>query len=148
MQDLEPADRYFIHLRSADAVASLDVLLSLVRLADQGGYVRPQVDEGEVISISDGRHPVIDALELGERFVPNDVYLDNGDNQLLIITGPNMAGKSTYIRQVALLVIMNALVISVTERTAQAASSSAPTSRARRGRAPPRVSSSRAAPPA
>jgi DNA mismatch repair protein MutS len=92
--------------RSADAVASLDVLLSLARLADQGGYVRPEVDEGEVISITDGRHPVIDALDLGERFVPNDVHLDNGENQLLIITGPNMAGKSTFMRQVALITIM------------------------------------------
>jgi DNA mismatch repair protein MutS len=87
-------------------VATLDALLSLARLADQGGYVRPEVDEGDVISITDGRHPVIDALEMGERFVPNDVLLDNGENQLLIITGPNMAGKSTFMRQVALITIM------------------------------------------
>ena len=58
------------------------------------------------IAISDGRHPVIEAMNLGERFVPNDTLLDNGENQLLIITGPNMAGKSTYMRQVALITLM------------------------------------------
>jgi DNA mismatch repair protein MutS len=64
------------------------------------------VDEGDLITIEGGRHPVIEAMGLSERFVPNDVLLDNGENQILIITGPNMAGKSTFMRQVALIVLM------------------------------------------
>jgi DNA mismatch repair protein MutS len=93
-------------LSSAEAVAQLDVLVSLATLAQDRGYVRPEVDDGGLLSISEGRHPVIDALDLGERFVPNDVLLDTGENQLLIITGPNMAGKSTFMRQVALITLM------------------------------------------
>jgi DNA mismatch repair protein MutS len=92
--------------RTADRLAVLDVLAALAELAHERGYCRPLVDDGDNIVILDGRHPVIEAMGLGERFVPNDVTLDNGENQLLIITGPNMAGKSTFMRQVALITLM------------------------------------------
>jgi DNA mismatch repair protein MutS len=92
--------------RTADLLATLDVLLSLAMLAHEQNYCRPLVDDGDTISIVDGRHPVIEAMHLGERFVPNDTLLDNRENQLLIITGPNMAGKSTFMRQVALITLM------------------------------------------
>ncbi len=91
---------------TAEALATLDVLLCLADLAHDRGYVRPVVDGGEALVIEEGRHPVIEAMRLGERFVPNDVTLDTAENQLLIITGPNMAGKSTFMRQVALIVLM------------------------------------------
>jgi DNA mismatch repair protein MutS len=95
-------------LRSAaEAVATADALLSLARCAAEYGYVRPVVDESEALTISGGRHPVVERmLAAGEAFVPNDVKLDSGESQLLIITGPNMAGKSTVMRQVALTVLM------------------------------------------
>jgi DNA mismatch repair protein MutS len=92
--------------RTADRLATLDVLISLAELAHDKGYCRPEVDDGDRISIVEGRHPVVESLNLGERFVPNDTELDGNDNQLLIITGPNMAGKSTYMRQVALITLM------------------------------------------
>ncbi|HCE68566.1 MAG: DNA mismatch repair protein MutS [Geobacteraceae bacterium GWC2_55_20] len=92
--------------RTADALASLDVLISLALVAGERNYCKPVVDESDVIQISEGRHPVIEAMKLGERFVPNDTLLDGNDNQLLMITGPNMAGKSTYMRQVALICLM------------------------------------------
>jgi DNA mismatch repair protein MutS len=86
-------------------VASLDVLLALAECAAQRNYVRPEVDDGDTIVIRDGRHPVIEVSQ-GEPFIPNDTDLDGGDNQILIITGPNMGGKSTYLRQVALISIL------------------------------------------
>ena len=92
--------------RTAENLATLDVLVSLAELAHDRGYCCPVVDDGDTISISEGRHPVIEAMSLGERFVPNDTLLDNRDNQLLILTGPNMAGKSTFMRQVALITLM------------------------------------------
>ncbi len=92
--------------RTASAIAAMDVLISLAEVADRSDYVMPVVNEGDEIAIMDGRHPVIESLDLGERFVPNDVRLDCGENQLIIVTGPNMAGKSTYLRQVALIVMM------------------------------------------
>jgi DNA mismatch repair protein MutS len=92
--------------RTADKLAALDVLAALAALAHERGYCRPLVDEGDVISISESRHPVIEDLNVSERFVPNDALLDNAENQLVIITGPNMAGKSTYMRQVALVTLM------------------------------------------
>ncbi len=88
---------------TARALARLDVLLSFARVARERGYVKPEVDEGEVIEIREGRHPVVEVYE--REFVPNDAYLD-GREQILIITGPNMAGKSTYLRQVALIVLL------------------------------------------
>jgi DNA mismatch repair protein MutS len=92
--------------RCADGLANLDVLISLAIVAGERNYCKPLVDESDVIQISEGRHPVIEAMNLGERFVPNDTLLDGKDNQLLMITGPNMAGKSTYMRQVALICLM------------------------------------------
>ncbi len=93
-------------LSTAKALAQIDCLLSLALLAHENGYKRPDVHEGDELHIVGGRHPVIEASLLGEAFVPNDTHLDGQDNQLMLITGPNMAGKSTYIRQVALLSIM------------------------------------------
>ena len=95
-------------LRSAaEGVATADALLSLARCAAEYGYVRPVVDDSEVLTIIGGRHPVVErVLGAGESFVPNDVKLDSGESQILIITGPNMAGKSTVMRQVALTVLM------------------------------------------
>ncbi len=91
---------------TADNVATIDVLLSFAEIARRADYCRPEVNTGDSIAIIEGRHPVIESLSLGERFVPNDIQLDNENNQLLIITGPNMAGKSTFMRQVALITLM------------------------------------------
>jgi len=91
---------------AARVVAQLDVLASFAQCAAEYGYVKPVLDDSIDLHITDGRHPVLDAIEQGEPFVPNDVLLGGDDNRVLIITGPNMAGKSTYIRQVALLVLM------------------------------------------
>ncbi len=91
---------------TARQLARLDVLLALAELAHDRRYVRPEICDDDVLTIEEGRHPVIEAMSLGERFVPNDVLLDNRENQLLIITGPNMAGKSTFMRQVALITLM------------------------------------------
>ncbi|MGB9607224.1 MAG: DNA mismatch repair protein MutS [bacterium] len=93
-------------LQVARAVAELDVLQSLAEVAVRYNYTRPIIDEGEEIVIKDGRHPVVERFMEAGRFVPNDVELNCRDKRLLIITGPNMAGKSTYLRQVALIVLM------------------------------------------
>lgn len=90
----------------ARALATLDVLASLADVAVAQRYVRPRLSDDTRLDIRDGRHPVLDALMKEQRFVPNDTLLDTEENQVAIITGPNMAGKSTYIRQVALLVIL------------------------------------------
>ena len=90
----------------AGRIADLDALASLAEVAERYKYTCPQVDDDEEIRISDGRHPVVERMPLPSGFVPNDLYLDGQRNRLLIITGPNMAGKSTYIRQAALLVLM------------------------------------------
>ena len=92
--------------RTADRLATLDVLVSLAELSHDRCYCRPLVHEGGELSITEGRHPVIEEMHSSERFVPNDTLLDNGENQLIIITGPNMAGKSTFMRQVALITLM------------------------------------------
>jgi len=92
---------------AADAAATLDVLISFGRSSAAGRYVRPTIDESQVLQIEGGRHPVVEkALQAGDHFVPNDVRLDREDAQLLVITGPNMAGKSTVMRQVALTVVL------------------------------------------
>ena len=91
---------------TADALAQLDVLGSLADRALALGYTRPQILEDDTLDIRDGRHPVIEQLPDAEQFVPNDTLLDCRQNQIMLITGPNMAGKSTYIRQVALIAIM------------------------------------------
>ncbi len=93
-------------IKTARALAALDVLLSLARVAIEHNYVRPQVEDSDAIEIVDGRHPVIEQVQVAEAFVPNDAHLDCDANQLLIVTGPNMAGKSTYLRQVALICLM------------------------------------------
>jgi DNA mismatch repair protein MutS len=92
--------------QSSLALANLDVLLSLSEAAQSLHLVRPKVDSGRAISIREGRHPVVEAMLGRGVFVPNDCYLDPQSDQILILTGPNMAGKSTYMRQVALIVIM------------------------------------------
>ncbi|MEO6739933.1 MAG: DNA mismatch repair protein MutS [Chthoniobacteraceae bacterium] len=92
--------------QTAAAVATLDVLCALAETARLFGYCRPQLSDDLRIRVEDGRHPVLDQALIEEKFVPNDVALDDTANRLLILTGPNMAGKSTYIRQVALLVLM------------------------------------------
>lgn len=92
--------------RTAAGLAALDVLIALASVAGERNYCKPMVDESDVIEIRDGRHPVIEGMKLGERFVPNDTRLDGDENQVLMITGPNMAGKSTYMRQVALITLM------------------------------------------
>jgi DNA mismatch repair protein MutS len=92
--------------QTAGAIAALDALAGLAELARHHNYCRPVINDGDRIEINDGRHPVLEQTLIEERFVPNDSLLDATENQILIITGPNMAGKSTYIRQVALLVVM------------------------------------------
>ena len=92
--------------KSAGIVAMLDGLCSLATVAEDQNYVRPEVDGSGVIDIKDGRHPVIEKILPSGSFVQNDTYLDKNDNRLSIITGPNMAGKSTYMRQVALITLM------------------------------------------
>ena len=92
--------------KSANIISILDVLASFATVADDMNYVMPIVDNSGVIDIKDGRHPVIEKIIGGSEFVPNDTYLDKGENRLSIITGPNMAGKSTYMRQVALITLM------------------------------------------
>jgi len=94
---------------AADAVASLDALASLAEVARRRGWVRPEVDDGEELEIRGGRHPVVEAhlqRSGGDGFVPNDSRLCPGDAQLWILTGPNMSGKSTYLRQVALIALL------------------------------------------
>ncbi|MCK4465723.1 MAG: DNA mismatch repair protein MutS, partial [Bacteroidales bacterium] len=90
----------------AKFLADLDVLCAFAEVADQNGYNKPEITTDGSILIEDGRHPVVEKMILGERFVPNSIKVDNDENQILIITGPNMAGKSTVLRQVALLVLM------------------------------------------
>lgn len=92
--------------RTAAAVATLDALASLAQTAQQNSYVMPEMTTDGSIQIQDGRHPVVECVLKGELFVPNDTLLDNADNRLVILTGPNMAGKSTYMRQVALICLM------------------------------------------
>ncbi len=91
---------------TASRIADLDALASLAEVAERYNYCCPIVDAGETIEIVDGRHPVVERMAGGTGFVPNDVLLDLEKNRFLIITGPNMAGKSTYIRQIALIVLM------------------------------------------
>ncbi|HAI21359.1 MAG TPA: DNA mismatch repair protein MutS, partial [Clostridiales bacterium UBA8153] len=90
----------------ATVMAALDCLAGLATVAAEWGYCRPEVDQGTLIHVEDGRHPVLEQLLGSGEFVPNDVRLDTDGQRLLIITGPNMAGKSTYCRQVALMVLM------------------------------------------
>ena len=95
--------------KTSHCIATLDVLVSLSRVATANNYVRPEINEEGVIDIKDGRHPVIEKLIQDGMFVSNDTKLDDAKEQIAIITGPNMAGKSTYMRQVALIVLMASL---------------------------------------
>ena len=92
--------------KTAKAIATLDVLTSLANVASDNNYTRPEVNQSSKIILKDSRHPVVEVLLSGAPFVPNDVTLDNDSNRVAIITGPNMAGKSTYMRQVALITLM------------------------------------------
>ncbi len=93
--------------RNAAVIAELDVLCSFATIADRNKYHRPEMTESSRIYIKEGRHPVVESLlPQGENFIPNDTDVDNKENQILIITGPNMAGKSTYLRQVGIIVLM------------------------------------------
>ena len=93
-------------LVTARAIARLDAFCSFAEVAANHGYVRPELITGDVIDIKGGRHPVVERTIGSDNFVPNDTYLSNKDNQLIILTGPNMSGKSTYLRQVALMVLL------------------------------------------
>src|SRR2546428_13413358 len=93
-------------LRSADAVSDIDVLAPLGEVAAASGYVRPEVTDEPVLDIRAGRHPVVERMLSGERYVPNDLLMSATDRTMLIVTGPNMAGKSTYLRQAALITLL------------------------------------------
>lgn len=92
--------------RTAKAVAKLDVIASLALVAERNNYVRPKINEKGVIDVRDGRHPVVEKMIPNDMFIANDTYLDDKKQRISIITGPNMAGKSTYMRQAALIVLM------------------------------------------
>jgi DNA mismatch repair protein MutS len=93
-------------LRAAEGIAGLDVACALGEAAARFNYVRPSLDEGDRIDISDGRHPMVERSLAAGAFVPNDTALSSTDEQIVVLTGPNMAGKSTYLRQVAAIVLM------------------------------------------
>ena len=91
---------------AADAVATLDALVAFARVSSENGYVRPIIDESNVLELEAGRHPVVEKSLGGDSFIPNDIRVDRDEKQVLIITGPNMAGKSTVMRQVAIAAVM------------------------------------------
>jgi DNA mismatch repair protein MutS len=93
-------------LNTARTLAEIDVYLSLAEVAAQNNYCRPELNDGDTIHIVAGRHPVVEQSQVDTPFIPNDTHLSNHDAQILIITGPNMAGKSTYLRQVALITLL------------------------------------------
>jgi DNA mismatch repair protein MutS len=93
-------------LATAGAIAQIDALSSLAEVAARNGYVRPTLTDDDVIEIKGGRHPIVEQSIGSDNFVPNDAYLCNKDNQLIILTGPNMSGKSTYLRQVVLIILL------------------------------------------
>ena len=92
--------------RTAHALATLDVFVSLAEIASRNGYVRPSLDDSDVLAVKNGRHPVVEGVLPTGAFVPNDTHLAHDEDQVVILTGPNMAGKSTYLRQVALMVLL------------------------------------------
>ena len=92
--------------KTAALLSELDVYLSLATVATRNKYVRPEIAQDDILSVKDGRHPVVEQFVKDTYFVPNDVMLDTDKNRLMLITGPNMAGKSTYMRQVALITVM------------------------------------------
>jgi DNA mismatch repair protein MutS len=93
--------------KTASTIAAIDTLVSFAEVSDKYRYVRPEINEEDKIEISDGRHPVIERLlPAGEKYIPNDTFIDTNDNQILILTGPNMSGKSSYLRQTGLIVLL------------------------------------------
>ena len=92
--------------RTAKAIAQIDVFASLALVASRNNYCKPKINESGILDIKNGRHPVVEQMITNDLFIENDTYLDNHDNRIAIITGPNMAGKSTYMRQTALIVLM------------------------------------------
>ncbi|MBO7729928.1 MAG: DNA mismatch repair protein MutS [Lachnospiraceae bacterium] len=92
--------------KSASVIARIDAFASLAYVAEQNHYVRPQINDDGIIHIKDGRHPVVEKMMEEGTFIPNDTYSDQDENRVCVITGPNMAGKSTYMRQLALIVLM------------------------------------------
>jgi len=105
--------------KTATQIATLDVFASLAETAVRQNYTMPEIDAGSVIEIRDGRHPVVEIMQKDTLFVANDAFLDSGENLALIITGPNMAGKSTFMRQTALIVLMAQIGSFVPARHAQ-----------------------------
>ena len=105
--------------RSAAAAAQVDVLTSFANVAAENGYCRPEVDQSDCLEIVEGRHPVVEKVLKHSLFVPNDTRMDGGGHTVSIITGPNMAGKSTYMRQVALIVLMAQMGSFVPARSAR-----------------------------
>ena len=93
-------------LKTAAALSMVDFLTSLAVVAKRYNYIKPSIEENGVLEIIDGRHPVLERIPTDDRFIPNSIYMDDSDDRLLIITGPNMAGKSTFMRQNALIVIL------------------------------------------
>ena len=100
------AEHAAVIMRTAAAIANIDVCLTLARVAAENDWILPFLDNGDLLQIEDGRHPVVENVLGYGRFVPNDLQASNSENQLIIITGPNMSGKSTYIRQAAILTIL------------------------------------------
>ena len=99
-------NRHFFKQKSANLLAKLDVYVSLADVASKNNYVCPEVDYSDKLEIRGGRHPIVEKYMSGNQmFVPNDAYLDE-NRRIMLITGPNMAGKSTYMRQTALIVLM------------------------------------------
>ncbi len=100
------ADEFERIQKTARSIAFVDVIQSLAQVAEENNFVRPDVDEGDEIIIKDGRHPVVEKMMTDSPFVPNDTILDCRDNRVAVITGPNMAGKSTFMRQTALITVL------------------------------------------
>ena len=92
--------------KTAKAIAALDVFASLALVAERNNFVKPKINENGVLDIKGGRHPVVEQMIENDMFIANDTYLDNQKKRVSVITGPNMAGKSTYMRQTALIVLM------------------------------------------
>ena len=99
-------DKFIYIKETSEAIAMLDVLISLALVAQENNYVRPEVDTSDVIEIKDGRHPVVETVLKDSFFVPNDMNLDCKNNRVMVLTGPNMSGKSTYMRQNATIILM------------------------------------------
>ncbi len=99
-------DKFTFIKQTSEAIAMLDVLISLAIVAQENNYVRPDVDNSDQINIIEGRHPVVESVLKNSFFVPNDTNLDNNNNRVMVLTGPNMSGKSTYMRQNATIILM------------------------------------------